>query len=89
MSTRVMTAHVPTELAEKVDRTLSTLEGLERYEGHLFNWYDSTSLSLLNPRYPIGRVAALLGYTNQGAFTTWFQKRFHMTPRDWRSRHRK
>jgi AraC-like DNA-binding protein len=44
---------------------------------------------LLNPRYPIGRVAALLGYTNQGAFTTWFQKRFHMTPRDWRSRHRK
>jgi AraC-like DNA-binding protein len=44
---------------------------------------------LLNPRYPIGRVAALLGYTNQGAFTVWFQKRFGMTPREWRSRHRK
>lgn len=44
---------------------------------------------LLNPRYPIGRVAALLGYTNQGAFTSWFQKRFGMPPRDWRNRHRK
>ena len=25
-----------------------------------------------NPRYPIGRVAALLGYTQQGSFTNWF-----------------
>ena len=30
---------------------------------------------LLNPRYPIGRVAALLGYTNQGSFSAWFQAR--------------
>jgi AraC-like DNA-binding protein len=44
---------------------------------------------LLNPRYPIGRVASLLGYTNQGSFSVWFQARFQMTPRDWRGRHRK
>jgi AraC-like DNA-binding protein len=37
-----------------------------------------------NPRYPIGRVAALLGYTQQGSFTNWFTLRFGMTPRDWR-----
>ncbi|SPD56162.1 protein of unknown function (plasmid) [Cupriavidus taiwanensis] len=42
-----------------------------------------------NPRYPIGRVAALLGYAYQGAFTVWFTSRFSMTPREWRSKHRK
>ncbi|WOD20555.1 AraC family transcriptional regulator [Paraburkholderia kirstenboschensis] len=38
-----------------------------------------------NPRYPIGRVAALLGYAQQGSFTNWFALRFGMTPRDWRN----
>jgi AraC-like DNA-binding protein len=42
-----------------------------------------------NPRYPIGRVAALLGYTQQGSFTNWFASRFGMTPRDWRTNHKK
>ncbi|MGA7779618.1 MAG: AraC family transcriptional regulator [Paraburkholderia sp.] len=40
---------------------------------------------LSNPRYPIGRVAALLGYSQQGSFTNWFTLRFGLTPRDWRS----
>lgn len=39
-----------------------------------------------NARYPIGRVAALLGYNQQGSFTNWFNARFGMTPRDWRNR---
>ncbi|HEX3639073.1 MAG TPA: AraC family transcriptional regulator [Paraburkholderia sp.] len=38
-----------------------------------------------NPRYPVGRVAALLGYNQQGSFTNWFASRFGMTPRDWRN----
>lgn len=38
-----------------------------------------------NPRYPIGRVAALLGYNQQGSFTNWFTSQFGMTPRDWRN----
>ncbi|WP_250474951.1 AraC family transcriptional regulator [Caballeronia sp. GAFFF1] len=42
-----------------------------------------------NPRYPIGRVAALLGYNQQGSFTNWFTSRFGMTPRDWRSSRRR
>ncbi|HTR10213.1 MAG TPA: AraC family transcriptional regulator [Paraburkholderia sp.] len=42
-----------------------------------------------NPRYPIGRVSALLGYAQQGSFTNWFSTRFGMTPRDWRNSHLK
>ncbi|MFX1676892.1 AraC family transcriptional regulator [Paraburkholderia sp. A2WS-5] len=42
-----------------------------------------------NPRYPIGRVSLLLGYSQQGSFTNWFSARFGMTPRDWRSSHLK
>lgn len=38
-----------------------------------------------NPRYPIGRVAALLGYSQQGSFTNWFSSQFGMRPRDWRN----
>jgi cyclic beta-1,2-glucan synthetase len=39
------------ELITKVDAMLTTIEGLERLEGHLFNWYDTRSLAPLLPRY--------------------------------------
>lgn len=39
-----------------------------------------------NERYPIGRVASLLGYSRQSSFTQWFTKRFGMAPRQWRTR---
>ena len=42
-----------------------------------------------NPRYPIGRIAALLGYAQQSSFTSWFRSHFGMTPRDWRNSHLK
>ena len=38
-------------LVERVEATLTTIEGLERLEGHLFNWYDTQSLAPLLPRY--------------------------------------
>jgi len=38
-------------LAERVDATLTTMEGMERLEGHLFNWYDTLTLAPLPPRY--------------------------------------
>ncbi|MEI5995949.1 AraC family transcriptional regulator [Paraburkholderia bengalensis] len=38
-----------------------------------------------NPRYPIGRVSVLLGYSQQSSFTKWFTAQFHMTPRNWRN----
>jgi cyclic beta-1,2-glucan glucanotransferase len=39
------------ELASRVDATLTTMEGLERFEGHLLNWYDTVSLAPLPPGY--------------------------------------
>src|SRR5207247_4524536 len=39
------------ELASRVEATLTTMEGLERFEGHLLNWYDTQSLAPLPPRY--------------------------------------
>ena len=38
-------------LAVRIESTLTTLEGLERHEGHLLNWYDTESLAPLLPRY--------------------------------------
>ena len=39
------------ELVERLEATLSTVEELERFEGHLFNWYDTRTLAPLLPRY--------------------------------------
>jgi cyclic beta-1,2-glucan synthetase len=51
-------------LAERVDATLTTVEKLERYEGHLLNWYDTQTLAALTPRYvstvDSGNLAAAL-----------------------------
>ncbi len=38
-------------LAERIDAMLSGVESLERHEGHLLNWYDTTTLAALAPRY--------------------------------------
>ena len=38
-------------MAERVDATLGSVESLERHEGHLLNWYDTTNLAPLLPRY--------------------------------------
>src|SRR6185295_3524071 len=39
------------EVAERSARLLTTLEGLERHEGHLLNWYDTRTCAPLLPRY--------------------------------------
>ena len=39
------------EVTEKLTRTMKTIDRLERYEGHLLNWYDIQTLSPLEPRY--------------------------------------
>jgi cellobiose phosphorylase len=35
----------------RTQRTFDTLDRLERYRGHFFNWYDTRSLEALPPRY--------------------------------------
>jgi len=39
------------EVVESLNRTVRTIAKLERYEGHLLNWYSIQSLEPLNPRY--------------------------------------
>src|SRR4029079_887686 len=39
------------ELAERINATLTTVESLERFEGHLLNWYDTRTLAPLPPAY--------------------------------------
>ena len=38
-------------LARLIDDMLTSAEAVERHEGHLLNWYDTTSLAPLAPRY--------------------------------------
>ncbi len=39
------------DLVERNLRTLESVDRLERFEGHLFNWYDISTLEPLRPRY--------------------------------------
>ena len=38
-------------LLSRTRNTFETLQKLERYRGHFFNWYDTQTLQPLNPRY--------------------------------------
>lgn len=39
------------ELELRCKRTISTLHKMERFKGHFYNWYDTLTLSTLQPRY--------------------------------------
>jgi len=39
------------EMVERLEATLDTVGRLERYRGHLYNWYETQSLKPLEPRY--------------------------------------
>ena len=44
--------YLPTgELLDRTEKTLGTVERLERYRGHLYNWYDTRTLAPLPPLY--------------------------------------
>ena len=61
------------EMVRRLDDTLTTLEGLERYNGHFLNWYDTQTHSPLHPRYvstvDSGNLAAALLALAQGIVT--------------------
>jgi cyclic beta-1,2-glucan synthetase len=38
-------------MVDRLEATLTTVEGLEHHEGHLLNWYDTQNLAPLLPRY--------------------------------------
>lgn len=39
------------EMTEALSRTVSTIEKLEKWNGHLYNWYDTKTLEPLHPFY--------------------------------------
>jgi cyclic beta-1,2-glucan synthetase len=58
------------QFLERTTNALSTMEGLERYRGHFYNWYDTQSLKPLQPKYvstvDSGNLAAHLLTLRQG-----------------------
>ena len=58
------------QLIERTANALSTMEALERYQGHFYNWYDTQSLKPLPPKYvstvDSGNLAAHLLTLRQG-----------------------
>ena len=55
---------------QRCDRTLTTMQALDRYRGHLYNWYDTQTLAPLYPRYvstvDSGNLAACLLVLREG-----------------------
>lgn len=39
------------DLVERLDRTIITMERMEKWKGHLYNWYDTETLETLRPLY--------------------------------------
>jgi cyclic beta-1,2-glucan synthetase len=39
------------EMSDRFDRILSTLDKMEKWEGHLYNWYNTITLEMLRPLY--------------------------------------
>ncbi len=39
------------EMVERVKSTISSIERMEKWKGHLYNWYDTVSLHMLRPLY--------------------------------------
>ncbi len=40
-----------TETVERLEATFETLHTLDRFRGHFYNWYDTTDLRALDPKY--------------------------------------
>ncbi len=63
-------------LVERLERTTDTIERLEKWEGHLYNWYDTTTLEPLTPVYvstvDSGNFVACLMAVRQG-LVEWLQ----------------
>lgn len=51
------------EMLDKLNKTITTIEKLKKWKGHLYNWYDTVTLDILRPRY-ISTVDSgnLIGY---------------------------
>jgi cellobiose phosphorylase len=61
------------ELLERTSNAFNTMNSMERYQGHFFNWYDTQSLKALRPLYvssvDSGNLAGHLLTLQQGLLT--------------------
>ncbi len=68
------------ETVERLERTFATLRRLEKFHGHLFNWYDTSTLKPLTPQYistvDSGNLAAHLIAVKQAVIELPKQKLF-------------
>lgn len=78
-------------VAQGLGRSLRTLQRELDSEGLSFTAllaevrHELAQRYVANPRYGIGQVAAMLGYTSHSAFTRWFTARFGSAPEAWRA----
>ena len=58
------------EMVDRIDKTLSSVESMEKWKGHLYNWYAIKDLELLRPRFvstvDSGNFASMLVALAQG-----------------------
>ncbi len=58
------------EMMEMIEKTIYTIEGLDKWNGHLYNWYDTHTLKPLRPGYistvDSGNLAGFLITLEQG-----------------------
>ncbi|MCK9861356.1 glucoamylase family protein [Paenibacillus sp. ATY16] len=63
-------------LVERLERTVGVIERMEKWNGHLYNWYDTSTLELLRPAYvstvDSGNFVASLMTVKQGLIR-WLQ----------------
>lgn len=68
------------ETVERLELTFATLKRLEKFQGHLFNWYDTSTLKPMTPQYisavDSGNLAAHLIAVKQAAIELAEQKLF-------------
>ena len=68
-----------TDAVERLEATFSTLDQLERFRGHFYNWYDTRDLRPLDPKYistvDSGNLAGHL-LTLEGACRRWLGEPF-------------
>ncbi len=40
-----------TDMLERLNKTIATIEKMSKWKGHLYNWYDTITLEVLRPKY--------------------------------------
>lgn len=72
-------------MIERLERTIGTVESMEKWEGHLYNWYDTATLAPLNPVYvstvDSGNLAVCLIAAREGLLE-WVETDGHLGMND-------